>query len=91
MSKYSRQQIKKLHDGQCLFCKEDDYTILDAHRIVPGTEGGEYHNENILTVCANCHRLIHSGSIVIDRKYLSTNGKLIVHYWRGEEEFWEYE
>lgn len=74
---------------QCFFCEEDNYELLDAHRILPGEEGGKYHNWNILVTCANCHRRIHSGEIVVDRKYLGTQGSLIVHYWRDGKEFWQ--
>lgn len=33
----------------------------DTHRIVPGQYGGRYVAGNMLTICPNCHRLIHSG------------------------------
>jgi hypothetical protein len=84
----NRKQIKKLIDGCCFFCKEDNYSILDSHRIVPGSEGGKYTEFNTLTVCASCHRRIHAGSIVIDRKYNSTLGRPILHCWIDGNEVW---
>ena len=60
---------KKNFDKKCYFCDENNYHLLDVHRIVPGEEGGEYTDFNSLTVCANHHRLIHSGYLKIDRKY----------------------
>jgi len=86
--KLSKKQIKKLYDGQCYFCKENDYALLDSHRIVPGEDGGKYTTFNTLTCCANCHRRIHAGEIKIDRKYYSTSGKWVLHYWINEEEKW---
>ena len=86
--KYSKQQIRKLYLKKCFFCGEDNYELLDAHRILPGEKDGKYHQLNMLITCANCHRRIHSGEIKVDRKYMSTQG-LIVHYWRNEQEFWE--
>jgi hypothetical protein len=83
--KYSKQQLCKRLAGHCFFCKEADYALLDAHRII---EGGVYHPDNILVTCASCHRRIHAGEIVIDRKYLATNGKQVLHYWRNGKEFW---
>jgi len=78
---------KKNFDKKCYFCDENNYHLLDVHRIVPGEEGGEYTDFNSLTVCANHHRLIHSGYLKIDRKYASTKGN-ILHYWMGDEEYW---
>ena len=82
------KQAKKRADGECKFCGESDYAVLDVHRIVPGEEGGEYTEHNTVTVCACCHRRCHDGQIVIDRKYQSTKGVLL-HYWIGDQEFWD--
>lgn len=78
---------KKNFDKKCYFCDESNYHLLDVHRIIPGEEGGEYTDFNSVTVCANHHRLIHSGYLKIDRKYASTKGS-ILHYWMGDEEYW---
>lgn len=86
--RYTNQQLKKLYDKKCFFCEEDDYAILDAHRILPGAEGGTYDWINTLTVCSNCHRRIHAGEILVDRKYGSTGG-LVLHYFIGETEYWK--
>lgn len=86
--RYSKQQILKLYRKKCFFCAEDNYDLLDAHRILPGEEGGKYHEWNVLVTCSNCHRRIHAGEIKIDRKYMSTKG-LMLHYWRDGQEFWE--
>lgn len=88
--RYIRKQIKKLVEKHCFFCKEDNYALLDAHRILPGEKNGKYHELNMLCVCSNCHRRIHSGEIIVDRKYMSTKG-IVIHYWRDGQEFWEQE
>ncbi len=82
--RYSRQQLKKHLDGACLICKEDQYELLDAHRIV---EGGTYHPINVVTLCAKCHRRVHCGEVRFDRKYDSTKGWML-HWWLGETELW---
>jgi len=81
-----KQQIKKL-DRKCQICKEDDYNLLDAHRIKPGAEGGIYSDNNTTTLCCKCHRKVHSGQIVIEGKYQSTKG-MVLHYFINGEEFW---
>lgn len=86
--KPSRQQIRKLYDGQCFFCEEDNYALLDAHRIHPGRDGGKYVWLNVLTVCSCCHRLIESGQIEVLGRFLSTSGDYVLQVKRdGKEEF----
>lgn len=65
--------IKKFH-GRCLVCGEDNPSLLDAHRPVQGKDNGKYLWGNVFTACANCHRRIHSGEIVVHRRHLSSAG-----------------
>lgn len=82
------KKAKKKLDGKCLFCGEDDYDLLDVHRIVEGKDGGKYTEFNTVTTCCICHRKIHSGKIKVFRKYFSTSG-WVLHYIdeNGEEKF----
>lgn len=86
--RYSKQQLCKLRAGKCRFCQEDSYELLDVHLIVPGSEGGKYHDWNNVPCCSNCHRKCHSGEIKIDRYYNSTKGR-VLHYWKDGQEFWD--
>lgn len=87
--RYSRQQIKKAYEKQCYFCHEENYDLLDAHRIIPGDQGGKYNDHNILVLCANCHRKTHSGSLKILGKYFSTTGRWVIKYVENGEEKWK--
>ena len=78
--RYCKKKLKKIFDGKCYFCEEDDYALLDTHRIVPGSEGGKYTDYNSLTVCCKCHRKIHSGRIKIIGKYFSTSGRHVLNF-----------
>jgi len=79
---------KKHCDGKCYFCDESNYALLDVHRIIPGDSGPGYTHHNSVTCCANCHRKIHADIIKIDRKYFSSSGKWILHYWKEDQEYW---
>lgn len=69
--------------NKCAICKNDIYDVLDVHRI---EEGGEYVSRNCVVLCANCHRLHHSGHLtIIDKKY-STGGWVIIYNINGEEQ-----
>lgn len=87
--KMSRQQILKRYEGCCYFCLEDKYHLLDAHRILPGREGGKYkHWDNMLCLCALCHRKVEHGDIKILGRYNSTNGYKVLHVLEDGEEKW---
>jgi hypothetical protein len=47
----------KLSRGKCVLCGENNLATLDIHRILEGANGGDYHHENTVCLCANCHRL----------------------------------
>ena len=38
--------------------------FLELHHIVPRSEGGENRPENLVTLCASCHRLLHERGLV---------------------------
>lgn len=86
--KLINKKVKKKVDGKCQFCAEADYALLDVHRIIEGADGGKYTSHNCITVCCRCHRKIHAGQIVIDRKYDSTTGSPVLHCWIEGEESW---
>lgn len=79
-TKLINKQVKKRYDKKCHFCGEDDYCVLDVHRIVEGKDGGKYTDFNTVTACSVCHRKIHAGKIQVFRKYLSTGGGYVLHY-----------
>lgn len=82
------KKAKKKNDGKCYFCQENDYDLLDVHRIKEGANGGRYTEFNTITVCVACHRKVHAGKIQVFRKYYSTGG-WILHYINEEgKEVW---
>ena len=43
---------------QCYFCDESE--ALDRHHVVPRRHGGSDDEENLVTVCPNCHRKLET-------------------------------
>lgn len=68
------KKVFKLSAGKCRICGEDEYDVLDVHRILPGKFSGKYKKGNVVALCAVCHRKAHSGSIEIDRYYFCSDG-----------------
>lgn len=83
------KKVRKKIDRECHFCGEDDYDLLDLHRIVPGENDGKYIKSNVLTICCKCHRKVHSGRIVVHGKHYSTLGRDVVHYTEDGEDRWK--
>lgn len=83
------KKVTKIKSGGCQFCDESDYAVLDCHRIVPGEDGGRYTMHNTIVACANCHRKVHDGQIKIDKKYSTSGGGFVLHYWENDKEHWE--
>jgi len=84
----NKKKLKKRSDKKCHFCDEADYSLLDCHRMIPGSKGGKYTEFNMVTCCANCHRKCHSGRIKIIGKYPSTSGEYVINYIEDDEEKW---
>lgn len=81
---YSKK-IRKLAEGKCRICGEDNYALLDVHRI---KHGQKYSWANTLIICTKCHRLHHAGDIEILGWLNSTAGRVV--HWvdkNGDEHF----
>jgi len=46
-------------DGKCMIAGCNYSTVMDAHRIVAGKDGGEYNCDNVCAICPNHHAEIH--------------------------------
>ncbi|MEK6878956.1 MAG: HNH endonuclease signature motif containing protein [Nanoarchaeota archaeon] len=70
-------------DGsKCIFCKCDNRALLDVHHIIP-KKINLYLNENehnLLTVCKNCHALLHDNWKITFDTLRDERNKLIEMY-----------
>lgn len=79
------QEKKKRIYKKCCICDNDDYNVLDCHRIIPGSQ---YNEWGTLVCCSNCHRKIHSNEIEIIGKYHSTAG-ITINYKENGVDKWK--
>lgn len=54
----------------CQICGEKD-TRLEIHHIQFRSKGGSNRMDNLVTLCRDCHKQIHSGGLVFDKKIKS--------------------
>jgi hypothetical protein len=87
--KIVKGNVKKHICGKCKFCSCDNYGELKLTPIIATKQGGLLTDANTLVVCNGCRAKIKSGEILIDRQYPSMSGKLVLHYWANNNEYWE--
>lgn len=45
-------------NDRCFICGEDNPNVLQEHHIVPRRYGGGDSDDNLITLCANCHEAV---------------------------------
>ena len=58
---------------------------LDKHHIQSRCCGGENKKYNIVNICCNCHRNVHLGKVIIEGRFNSTKGNVVVWRYEGDD------
>ena len=58
--------------------------LCDVHHIQSKSKGGKNLKNNKCILCPNCHRLVHIGNIILEGRFKSTAGDILV--WRKKED-----
>ena len=67
----------------CEVCWNEEVT-LDKHHIVSKSCSGTNEKHNIAHLCPNCHRLVHTGDIVLEGIFLTSEGYMLIWHNRNE-------
>jgi len=67
----------------CEVCQKE--SITDKHHIHSKSLGGSNKLNNLAFLCPNCHKLVHKGLIVLEGKFDTTDGKILVYHKFNEE------
>jgi uncharacterized protein YlaI len=62
---------------KCEICKKE-HSIIVRHHIQSRSKNGSDHPSNIAHLCPNCHADVHNGIIVIEGRFNSTDGNILV-------------
>jgi predicted HNH restriction endonuclease len=83
---YALKRHKKIYKwlnwrkDKCEICGFDkSKKCMEVHHMKPEIKGTEMDNEHdCITVCRNCHMMIHTGEITIEEVYKVKNGVMEV-------------
>jgi len=67
-SSRTRMKIIRRLDLKCFNCQWDE-DVCDLHHIIPKAKGGSDDGNNLTYVCPNCHRLAHSGKLMVFKTF----------------------
>ncbi len=73
-----REAILNRDSYTCQICSKK-HTRLDVHHIVYRSNGGTNDENNLITLCEDCHSGIHDGKIVLTKKPKKLNLKYATH------------
>ena len=69
----------------CSICNNKEYLV--EHHINGRDIPFANHESNLCAVCQNCHYEIHLGEIIIERWVMSSAGKELIWYKKGDDSF----
>lgn len=60
--KYNEANPKQItyYHYRCEKCGKEFESTCDIHHIIPKSQGGTNEHNNLIIVCPNCHRIIHT-------------------------------
>lgn len=81
ISEKTREDVLTRDKFECQICKRKD--SLHLHHLIKRRNGGNHHADNLITLCASCHRHIETGDIQHATNKCLKNARL---YYGFEEE-----
>lgn len=73
ISEKTREEVLKRDNFECQICKRKD--SLHLHHLIKRKYGGNHNAENLVTLCASCHRHIETGDVDHATKKCYKNAK----------------
>ena len=62
--------------NECEICGNNE--ILEKHHIISKSLGGKNTKDNLCNICSNCHTKIHYSQIIIEGRFLTTSGYVLL-------------
>lgn len=75
----SRREAILHRDNYTCQCCGKKNTRLEVHHIIYRSQGGTSDEDNLITLCEDCHKDIHNGKIILTKKPKKLNIKYATH------------
>ena len=62
---------------RCEICKKE-HSLIENHHIQSRSKNGPNISSNIAHICPNCHADVHHGLIIIEGRFNSSHGNILV-------------
>ena len=63
----TRREVLLRDQFRCRRCGETDLDKLHLHHVLFRSLLGKHGADNLVTLCSECHRLLHDGKVVVKR------------------------
>ena len=73
-----REAVLNRDNYICQVCGKK-HTLLEVHHIIWRSRGGSDDEDNLITLCHDCHSKIHEGLLTVDKKPRKLNLKYATH------------
>jgi hypothetical protein len=80
----TRDEVLKRDNNQCVICKRRE--LLQLHHIIKRKDGGNHTADNLVTLCASCHRHIETGDVEYATNKCFKNAKKYYHVNDSDED-----
>lgn len=67
---------------KCEVCQRINYQT--DHHITSKCYGGTNHKSNLAYVCGSCHNDIHTGKVILEGRFQTTAGYILIWHLKGE-------
>ena len=64
--------VRERDQYKCQVCKKKDIR-LEVHHVLERINGGTNRSDNLITLCVDCHKGVHSGEIVLNKRKVKSN------------------
>lgn len=62
-----KSAVLKRDNYRCVVCKNADKDSINIHHFIRVADKGQNETQNLVTLCANCHALVHANRIKLKK------------------------
>jgi 5-methylcytosine-specific restriction endonuclease McrA len=63
----TRKEVLRRDQYRCRRCGDMELANLQLHHVIFRSQRGGHDEDNLVTICGMCHRLLHDGKVTVIR------------------------